>query len=564
MMDWARDSLEKVEQTRQERLNQPAPQLSEAEQEAILKEFHPDYLGMERTVAVGPNAQSDKFPLELAELLEADSPLPHDFQPAADIATDVLILGGGGAGVSAALTLAGSGLAVCLATKLRLGDANTVMAEGGIQAALGAKDSSRRHFADSYVGGHGNNDTLLLRTLCENGPGSIEWLTKLGCLFDQNEDGTFRLRPGGGTSVPRVLACRDYTGLEIMRVLKDAVRLTATKILEDHAAVELLDDGQGQVTGAVLWDRTAGKLVSVSARAVILATGGSGQLRLQGFPTSNHLGATGDGLILAYRQGCRLIHTDTYQYHPSGTCYPEALAGQLVTESIRSIGAQVINANGERFIDEMTYRDVLAGAIIREVAEKRGVKTPTKRAGVWLDTPLIELKQGKGALRRQFPGIIHRFERYGIDPAIHPLLIYPTLHYQNGGIQIDIDGKTARKGLWAAGEVTGGPHGTNRLMGNSLLDITVFGRRAAQSVIQELPERGAVTLTALKQYRNRLKQIHFPANKTAPLLFPVISGMKFKLAEKNPTAENAKTGENADSGKPGYEPPDPFRGMMGR
>lgn len=564
MMDWAQDSLEKVEATRNERLHQSAPKLSETEQEALLKEFHPDYLGMERTVAVGPNADSDKFPLELAELLESDSPLPHDFEPAADISTDVLILGGGGAGVSAALTLAGSGLSVHLATKLRLGDANTVMAEGGIQAALGEKDSSRRHFADSYVGGHGNNDTLLLKTLCESGPHSIEWLTKLGCLFDQNEDGTFRLRSGGGTSIPRVLACRDYTGLEIMRVLKDAVRLTETKILEDHAAVELLDDGKGQVTGAVLWDRKAGKLISVSARAIILATGGSGQLRLQGFPTSNHLGATGDGLILAYRQGCRLIHTDTYQYHPSGTSYPEALAGQLVTESIRSIGAQVVNANGERFIDEMTYRDVLAAAIIREVAEKRGVQTPTKRAGVWLDTPLIELKHGAGALHRQFPGIVHRFERYGIDPAVHPLLIYPTLHYQNGGIQIDSNGRTERKGLWAAGEVTGGLHGTNRLMGNSLLDITVFGRRAAQSVLQEIPERGPVTLSALNTFREERKQMASPPKNTAPLLFPVISGMKFQLAEKNSAAEDTKTGEEADSEKSSYEPPDPFGGMMGR
>lgn len=560
MMEWAKESLEKVTATRTKRSQQSAPKLSEQEAEALLNEFHPDYLGMERTVGVGPNAGAQKFPLELAELLESDSPLPSQFEPVTDISTDVLILGGGGAGVSAALTLAESGLSVHLATKLRLGDANTVMAEGGIQAALGPDDSPRRHFADSYVGGHGNNDLELLRLLCEEGPASIRWLSRLGCLFDQNENGSFRFRSGGGTSIPRVLACRDYTGLEIMRVLKDAVRLTPTKILEDHAAVELLDDGKGQVTGAVLWDRGSGKLVTVSARAVILATGGSGQLRLQGFPTSNHLGATGDGLILAYRQGCGLIHTDSFQYHPSGSCYPEALAGQLVTESIRSIGAQLLNVHGERFIDEMTYRDVVAGAIIREVAENRGVQTPTKRAGVWLDTPLIESSKGQGTLRRQFPGLIHRFERYGIDPGIDPILVYPTLHYQNGGIKIDSFCQTEVKGLWAAGEVTGGLHGSNRLMGNSLLDITVFGRRAAQSVLQEIPERGAVTLSALNKFREELKKIPHPPENTAPQLFPLASNMRFQLAEE--TSIEKKESSLADTGaeKNKFEPPDPFAG----
>jgi succinate dehydrogenase/fumarate reductase flavoprotein subunit len=563
MMEWAKGSLEKVAETRKARSKQTAQKLSDSEADALLKEFHPDYLGMERTVSVGPNTGAQKFPLELAELLESDSVLPQSFEPAIDITTDVLIIGGGGAGVSASLTLAESGLSVHLATKLRLGDANTVMAEGGIQAALGPEDSPRRHYADSLVGGHGNNDPELLRFLCEEGPKSIRWLSGLGCLFDQTGNGTFRLRAGGGTSIPRVLACRDYTGLEIMRVLKDAVRLTPTKMLEDHAAVELTDDGKGQVTGAVLWDRAAQKLVTVSARAVILATGGSGQLRLQGFPTSNHLGATGDGLILAYRQGCALIHTDSFQYHPSGSCYPEALAGQLVTESIRSIGAQLLNVNGERFIDEMTYRDVVAGAIIREVAENRGVPTPTKRAGVWLDTPLIELNKGKGTLRRQFPGLIHRFERYGIDPAIDPILVYPTLHYQNGGIKIDTHCKTEAKGLWAAGEVTGGLHGSNRLMGNSLLDITVFGRRAAQSVVEEIPERGDVTLSALKKFREELKTIPHRPEKTAPLFFPLASNMTFQLAEKSSEEQTESNLNDATSEDKNFEPPDPFAGKWG-
>ena len=555
-MEWAINSLKKLEATREKRLFQKPPVLGEDDTDKLLQEFHPDYTGKKRNVRVGPNADSDKFPNELADLLESDSHLPLGFEPSINIETDVLIIGGGGAGASAALALEGSGLTVHLATKLRLGDSNTVMAEGGIQASLGADDSPRRHFADAYVGGHGNNNPDLLRILCESSAETIHWLGQLGCILDRNKDGTFRLRPGGGTSLPRVLACKDYTGLEIMRVLKDAVLLSSTQTLQDHAAVELLDDGKGQVTGAVLWDREKCDLITVSARAVILATGGSGQLRFQGFPTSNHLGALGDGLVLAYRQGCKLVHADSHQYHPSGIAYPEALIGQLVTEAIRSLGAQVVNAEGERFIGEMAFRDVLSAAIIREVVEKRGVQTPTYRLGVWLDTPLIDLKNGEGVLRRKFPGIIHKFERYKINPAKHPILIYPTLHYQNGGIQIDGDARTELRGLWAVGEVTGGLHGTNRLMGNSLLDITVFGRRAAMSVQNSLPRRRPVTLTRLKKFKEQLKKIPDQKPMLSPQLFPTQAGMKVAFGKQQSTESSAEGSHSTSHSI--YEPPDPF------
>lgn len=526
-MEWADASLEKVNQSRPHRVNQPAPEIDKDAVERLLADYHPDHVALERLVNVGPDATTQLFPQELADLLESDSCLPEGFHPRVDLETDVLIIGGGGAGVAGALALEGSGLNVTLATKLRLGDSNTVMAEGGIQAAMGDDDSPRRHFADSYVGGHGNNNPELLRILCENGPQSIHQLTQLGCMFDLNPDGTFRLRAGGGTSTPRVLACRDITGLEIMRVLRDALR--STQVLPHHAAVELLDNGQGQVTGAVFWNTRTGKLVTVSARAVLLATGGSGQLRLQGYPTSNHVGATGDGLVLAYRQGCHLLNLDSYQYHPSGASYPEALVGQLVTESIRSIGAQLLNVDGERFVDEMTYRDVVAAAIIKEVVSHRGIKTPLGRHGVWLDTPLIEMKKGEGTLQRQFPGLIHRFKRYGIDPAKQPILVYPTLHYQNGGIKIDGSGRTEVKGLWAAGEVTGGLHGTNRLMGNSLLDIIVFGTLAAESIRKNIPDREPATLNAVNRYRSALKKLPARPQKNAPQLFPVASGLKMEI-----------------------------------
>jgi succinate dehydrogenase/fumarate reductase flavoprotein subunit len=529
MMEWAKKSLEKVENSRSSRVDESFKAFTDDEVENLLKEFHPDHSGKERVVRVGPSAGDQSFPLELADLLESDSPLPDSHDPKIDVETDVLIIGGGGAGTSAALTLQSSGLNVHLATKLRLGDSNTIMAEGGIQSSLGQDDSPQRHFADAFVGGHGNNDSDLLRILCGQGPENIRWLAEKGVMFDRNPDGTFKLRSGGGTSTPRVLACRDFTGLEIMRVLRDALLTGPTQLLQNHAAVEFLDNGKGRLTGAVLWNSQTGKLVNVSARAVILATGGSGQLHYQGFATSNHFGATGDGLVLAYRQGARLVHMKSCQYHPSGSVFPEALVGQLVTESIRSMGAHILNDEGQRFVDEMTYRDVVASAIIREVTENRGIQTSSGRVGVWLDTPLIEKLHGGGTLHRQFPGLIHRFKRYDIDPAKQPILIYPTLHYQNGGIKIDTDCKSDIDGLWAAGEVTGGLHGTNRLMGNSLLDIVVFGRRAAESVMKNLPDRDEATLSQLKQYRGKLDKIDDRPHTISPQIFPLSSNLKVEI-----------------------------------
>jgi succinate dehydrogenase/fumarate reductase flavoprotein subunit len=532
MMEWAIEYLDKVENSRSSRIEESPKVFTEEEVGALLKEYHPDHSGKERSVRVGSSDDTQSFPLELADLLESDSPLPESHDPAKiDIETDVLVLGGGGAGTSAALTLQSSGLNVHLATKLRLGDSNTIMAEGGIQSSLGPDDSPQRHYADAYVGGHGKNDSDLLRFLCEQGPENIRWLSDKGVMLDRNPDGTFRLRAGGGTSIPRVLACRDFTGLEIMRVLKDSLLTGPTQLLQNHAAVEFLDNGKGRVTGAVLWNSQTGKLVNVSARAVILATGGSGQLHYQGFSTSNHFGATGDGLVLAYRQGARLVHMNSCQYHPSGSVFPEALVGQLVTEAIRSMGAHILNEEGQRFVDEMTYRDVVASAIIKEVAEGRGIKTPSGRGGVWLDTPLIEKLHGEGTLHRQFPGLIHRFERYEIDPAKQPILIYPTLHYQNGGVKIDTDCQTDIEGLWAAGEVTGGLHGTNRLMGNSLLDIVVFGRRAAESVMKNLQERDEVTLNQLKIFREQLAKIDERPQTHSPQIFPHSSNLKLEIVD---------------------------------
>jgi succinate dehydrogenase/fumarate reductase flavoprotein subunit len=562
MMDWAGQSINKVNQSRLDRFKRPIEGLDKNLSDDLLKKYHPDYVGKKRTLATGPNAGGLPIPVELADLLEADSPLPQDFEPSTDLETDVLIIGGGGAGTAAAIALQESGLKVHLATKLRLGDSNTVMAEGGIQASIGKSDSPRKHYADTFVGGHGENDSELLRYLCESGLKTIDWLTQLGCMFDRNQDGTYRLKSGGGTSTPRVLACRDITGLEIMRVLREAIRQGNTHLLENHSAVELLDDGNGVATGAVLWNSQTKKLISVSAKAILLASGGGGQLRFGGTNTSNHIGATGDGLVLAYRLGCALVNIHSWQYHPSGFCYPEALAGQLATEALRSLGAQILNRDGERFVDELNFRDKVAAAIIKECDQGKGVQTPSGKTGVWLDLPMVELKQGEGTLRKLFPGLVHRLERFDIKPEKDPILIYPTLHYQNGGIRVDKNCQTDVPGLWAAGETTGGLHGTNRLMGNSLLDIIVFGRLAGKSILENIPERKTITLTALKKFRQSLKNIPSSPVNYSPQLFPIESNWKMEIAKEEPNDQNLSNDNSSFGDTTSFEPPDPFAGRF--
>ncbi len=482
-MDDLKTLRQVVDGSRDARKNQSLALLPAGEKEALLKENHPDYKeDAYRTVTIGPNA-GEKTVHEVADLLEGRSPVLDktvDLKP--DHTADVLIIGGGGAGCTAALTAVANGAKVILATKLRVGDSNTVMAEGGMQVAIQPEDSPIRHFLDTMRGGHLKNDRQLLRTLVEEGPQATKWLLDLGVLFDRDDSGeNLRVRSGGATSTPRLVTCRDYTGLEIMRVLKDALINEDVQILEYAPAVELLTGADGACTGALLKNLDNDQFIVVAAKTVILATGGSGRLHIQGFPTSNHFGATGDALPLAYRLGARLRFMDTFQYHPTGVCHPEPMAGLLVTEGIRSAGAQLVNVKGDRFINEMDTRDVVAAAIIRECAQGRGVSTPSGRVGVWLDIPMVDSVNGEGTLEKRFPNMMKQFSRYDIDIRKEPVLIHPTLHYQNGGIEIGVDGETGIPNLFAAGEASGGVHGRNRLMGNSLLDIIVYGRRAGKA-----------------------------------------------------------------------------------
>ncbi|MGH7166447.1 MAG: FAD-binding protein, partial [Nitrospiraceae bacterium] len=282
-----------VHKTRDERRKQTLPKYSPAERDTLIKKYHPDHREHAyRPIRFGPNA-GDLTVRELAALLEGESLVPADLELIPAHSVDVLVLGGGGAGCAAALHAHAQGAKVLLATKLRLGDSNTVMAQGGIQVAITKEDSPIQHFLDTLKGGHMQNDHQLLKVMVEEGPSVAQWLLGLGVLFDRDSDGNLHVKKGGGSSKPRLLTCSDYTGLEIMRVLKDEVLNQKIQLMEFGAAVELLSGGDGACTGVVLQDLDNKRFVVVAAKTVILATGGIGRLHIQGFPTSNHYGATG-------------------------------------------------------------------------------------------------------------------------------------------------------------------------------------------------------------------------------------------------------------------------------
>jgi succinate dehydrogenase/fumarate reductase flavoprotein subunit len=374
-------------------------------------------------------------------------------------------------------------------------------------------------------GGHFDNKPELVRALTEDGPEVVKWLEELGVVWDKFEDGSFLLLHGGGTSRKRMHSCRDYTGAIIMRTLMDEVRNHPTKInvLEFMPTVELILDARGRCAGGILYNIETEEYFVVKAKATINATGGYGRLHIRGFDTTNHYGATGDGLILSYRAGAKLLYMDSVQYHPTGSVFPEQIAGFLITEKIRGAGGQPLNKNGELFVFPREPRDVESSAIIRECVERNnGVVTPSGRVGIWLDSPLIEMLQGEGYINKQFPAMHRQFIRYGIDITKEPMLIYPSLHYQNGGVGINQKCETNIPGLYVAGEASGGVHGRNRLMGNSVLDYNVFGRRAGLYAAEytKSVKLGKLTLEHVNAYEQELKKARIKTDRMAPVLLP--------------------------------------------
>lgn len=518
------DSMRRLEQTRPERMKEKVPLLSPDEKSDVLHRFHPDHKpGTTKALKVGPS-KGEKAPHELVDVFEAYSMVdPDDFDLSeVDYDVDVLVIGGGGAGSAAALLAQENGARVLLATKLRLGDANTMMAQGGIQAADKPNDSPTIHYLDVMGGGGFHNVPELVRTLVMDAPLAIEWLEDLGTMFDKELDGTMVTIHGGGTSRKRMHSARDYSGGEIMKTLRDEVRNRDIEALEFSPVIELLTE-EGKCTGAILYNMETEEHLVVRAKTTIIATGGSGRLHVQGFETTNHYGATGDGLILAYRAGCRLLFMDTIQYHPTGVAFPEQIVGQLITEKCRGLGGQLVNDEGKRFVYELETRDVVSAAIIRECTEHgKGIETPSGMLGVWLDTPLIETFHGPGTIQRLLPAMYRQYQRFDIDMTKEPILVYPTQHYQNGGIVINDRAEAEVENLYVAGEASGGVHGRNRLMGNSLLDVLVYGRRAGRNAALKAKEveRGRLTLKHVRGYHKELEEAGIETSRISPMLLP--------------------------------------------
>ena len=534
------DELAKiVAEKREANIKFEATRLTAEEKDTILKENHPDNIPSQfEQIKIGPN-KGEKAPIELTKVLQGKPRLSSKDVNLdnVDYQADVLVIGGGGAGTSAAIMASEAGAKVLLVTKLRVGDANTMMAEGGIQAADKPNDSPAQHYLDAFGGGHFDGVPELVYTLVNKAPEAIKWLNDLGVEFDKEADGTMVTTHGGGTSRKRMHACKDYSGAEIMRTLRDEAfnRAKDIEIVDFTAAIEIIKDDKGNAAGAVLKNMETGEIRIAKAKVVVIATGGAGRMHYQNFPTSNHYGATADGLVLAYRAGAKLLYQDSLQYHPTGAAYPAQILGVLVTEKVRSLGAKLVNAKGEVYIHPLETRDVNASGIIKQCKIGNGIKTAISE-GVWLDTPMIEAIHGEGTIEKRIPAMLRMFGKYGIDIRKEPILVYPTLHYQNGGVKINKDCQTSVPNLLVAGEAAGGIHGTNRLMGNSLLDVVVFGRQAGMAAGRmykdiSMPEK--LTLKHVDDFEAERKNAGITDETPSPKLLPSYTHGNPKLEGAN-------------------------------
>jgi len=533
--EYMMESIKKVERTRKARIGTNLPLMSMDDRAKILKKFHPDYKEHEKkALRIGPN-EGSRMPLEVIRILEAPPLLDPEKVDLShiDYDVDILVIGGGGGGTVAAVWANISGVPadrILISTKLRHGDSNSMMAQGGIQSAdRGEEDTPLIHYLDVIGGGHFANKPELARILTMEAPRIIEWHESIGVMYDKDKKGNFVERPGGGTSRKRMHSAKDYTGMEILRVIRDEAINRGIPVLEFSPAIELLMDNKGQVAGAILMNLETNQYYVVRAKAVVMATGGWGRLHIQNYATTNHYGATGDGIVLSYHVGAKLRDLDSVQYHPTGAAYPEQIVGLLITEKVRSMGGQPVNMNGELFVNPMEPRDVEASSLIRECYERNmGITTPTGMKGVWLDSPMIDIIQCEGTIHANLDAMYRMFQRFGIDMTKHPMLVFPTLHYQNGGVEINERCETSARGLFAAGEVTGGVHGKNRLMGNSLLDYNVFGKTAGISVAKYIKgvEIGELNLNHVGRYRNMLREAGIKSDIKSPMILPEYRGEK--------------------------------------
>ncbi len=397
---------------------------------------------------------------------------------------DVLIIGAGGAGLRAALEALAKGAKVGLVCKSLLGKAHTVMAEGGIAAAMAnvdSKDDWRTHFRDTMRGGKLLNNWRMAQIHAQEAPDRVRELEQWGALFDRTQDGQILQRAFGGHSFRRLCHVGDRTGLEMIRTLQDRGVQLGIDVYMECAISRLLKDGE-RVAGAFGYWREQGRFVVFRAKSVVMATGGIGKAWKI---TSNSWEYTGDGMALAYDAGADLLDMEFVQFHPTGMVWPPGVQGILVTEAVRGEGGVLRNKSGERFMErydpkkmELSTRDVVARAIYTEVREGRG----TEHGGAYLD---ISQKPAE-YVKKKLPSMYHQFlELADVDITKGPMEVGPTCHYMMGGVRVDAEtAQSSVPGLFAAGEVAAGLHGANRLGGNSLSDLLVFGRRAGFSAAE--------------------------------------------------------------------------------
>ncbi len=430
---------------------------------------------------------------------------------------DVLIIGAGGAGLRAAIEALGRGATVAVVCKSLLGKAHTVMAEGGIAAAMANVDQAddwRTHFRDTMRGGKFLNNWRMAQIHAQEAPERVRELEQWGALFDRTSSGDILQRAFGGHTFKRLCHVGDRTGLEMIRTLQDRGVNLGIDVYMECAITRLLKDGE-RVSGAFGYWRETGRFVVFKAKSIVIATGGIGKAwRI----TSNSWEYTGDGMALAYDAGAELMDMEFVQFHPTGMVWPPGVQGILVTEAVRGEGGVLRNNEGERFMErydpekmELSTRDVVARAIYTEVREGRG----TEHGGAYLD---ISHKPAD-YVKRKLPSMYHQFrELADVDITQGPMEVGPTCHYMMGGIRVEAEtAQTTVPGLFAAGEAAAGLHGANRLGGNSLSDLLVFGRRAGLSAAEHAKQSGPVTIDGqevLEATREMLEPFERPAGES--------------------------------------------------
>jgi succinate dehydrogenase / fumarate reductase flavoprotein subunit/L-aspartate oxidase len=386
----------------------------------------------------------------------------------------VLVIGSGASGLAAAVSAERAGGTVALATKGSLQANNSSKAQGGIQAAFGSDDSAERHAEDVWRSSHETAELQLVEVLTGDARSAIRWLEELGVEFTR-ENGSYRLARCGGATAKRLLQVGDRTGHAITKSLREAWEGGSGTSYTNSPLREL-----EQVNGH--WRARVGDHV-VEAGTVVLAAGGRcyAEAERRGELSTNHPNATGEVTQIALELGAEARDLDALQYHPNGGAWPPNMQGYSIPETTRAYGAVLLNAEGEEFTDSLGPRDTVSQAIFDEVANGKGTETPDGRPAVYLDTTRIPAADADVSL----PYMLRRYRGSGIDPLAERILTYPVLHYQNGGLVIGTDAATTLEGVYACGEIAGGTHGRNRMMGNSLLECVVFGRRAGKASLEK-------------------------------------------------------------------------------